>query len=81
MEPKKQIDQMFIKQRIVERLPEAIDKVMLENDDSKLDDKQLEILSILNNYHDLYNPHLDIMSDDRKNKFVYTLHALNHVLK
>ena len=72
---------MFIKQRIVDRLPEAIDKVLPENIDSALDDKQFEILNIINNYYDFYNPNIDIMSDDKKNKFVYTLHALNHVLK
>jgi hypothetical protein len=72
---------MFIKQRIVERLPEAIDKILPENADSKLDDKQFETLSILNSYYDFYNPNTDLMNDDKKNKFVYTLHALNHVLK
>ena len=81
LDPNKQIEEMFIKQRIVERLPDAIDKLLPDNLESKFDAKQLELLSLVLNYYDFYNPCSDIIKDDKTNKFIYTLHALNHVLK
>lgn len=74
------IKNSFIKQRIQERLNDALDEILPQNE-SKLSDKQAEMLKILTNYFDFYNPNVDLVHEDKCNKFVYTLHALNHILK
>lgn len=48
--------------------------------DYKLDRFQMETLNIILNYVDFYNPNVDIKSDT-KNKFAYSIHAVNHTLK
>jgi hypothetical protein len=78
-----------IKQRILERLNESAESVLKSDEsneedelksDYKLDRFQMETLNIILNYVDFYNPNVDIKSDT-KNKFAYSIHALNHTLK
>lgn len=45
-----------------------------------LDQRQVELLNVISNYIDFYDPNVHIQFDAR-NKFVYTMHALNHALK
>jgi hypothetical protein len=84
-----------IKQRILERINGAVDSVFKtkkKQDDSsegdsksdtnefKLEPFQHELLSIAANYVDFYHSNVDIKMDS-KIKFVYVLHAINHILK
>jgi hypothetical protein len=86
-----------IKQRILERLNEAADKLVkangneedkqeeddeqsIENSEYNLDGKHRELLNLISNYVDFYDPNVDIKSDTRT-KFTYAVHALNHALK
>ncbi len=51
-----------------------------DNSEFNLDGKHRELLNVISNYVDFYDPSVDIKSDTR-NKFTYAVHALNHALK
>ena len=45
-----------------------------------LTDTQKEILNVITNYADFYDPNVEVKKDSQI-KFAYTIHALNHALK
>jgi hypothetical protein len=89
------LQDMFIKQRILERLDTSIETYLgnnnIESKDideqiktnskaSLLNASQLEILNIISNYADFYHSNVNV-KEDNSIKFIYALHSLNHVLK
>ena len=52
----------------------------LDSNEFKLEPFQHELLHIISNYADFYHANVDIKMDS-KVKFVYVLHAINHILK
>ena len=59
---------------------EEANDIQKEENTYSLDKRQVELLNIVSNYVDFYDPDVGIKFDS-KNKLIYTLHALNHVLK
>ena len=79
MSPSRPFAEFSVKQRIMERLEDAIDKHLPENK-SELDEKQIELSNIIFNYIDFYDSSVHFSSDTQY-KFVYATHVLNHILK
>jgi hypothetical protein len=59
---------------------EAEEEESPENAEFNLDGKHRELLNVISNYVDFYDPGVDVKSDTRT-KFTYAVHALNHALK
>ena len=87
LEESKSLKSHALKQRILERLNEAIESLLgkpepdaIQMSEYHLDKFQSETLNIISTYVDFYNPNVEVQMD-AKNKFAYAIHALNHVLK
>jgi hypothetical protein len=76
----KKIENFTLKQRLRERIDNALGANLGDDNSTELSAKQIELFNIILNYIDLYAPNIDFKADSSV-KFVYTLHALNHVLK
>ncbi|CAG9764899.1 unnamed protein product [Ceutorhynchus assimilis] len=70
--------ELFIKSQIAPNIPSA-NKSLIKQD-TILTPLQQELFSIINNYQDLYYPERTF-DNAEEIRFVYCLHAINHVLK
>ena len=70
---------LFLKRKLLRHL-RAANIHNLKSGPNLLNDYQLELFSILNNYQDLLNPEVNFDNLDAV-RTVYCLHALNHVMK
>ncbi|RWS16294.1 Digestive organ expansion factor-like protein [Dinothrombium tinctorium] len=76
----KSFQELNMKNIINENLTKSIILNSFEKNTTKLTDFQLELLSILDSYRDLLFTEKNSKNSEQI-RFVYTLHALNHVLK
>lgn len=58
----------------------AANKKNMKDDDKIFTDLQLEVFSVVNNYQDIYYPQRNHQNGEEI-RFVYCLHAVNHILK
>ncbi|XP_046658688.1 U3 small nucleolar RNA-associated protein 25 homolog [Homalodisca vitripennis] len=75
-------EKLFMKSQIQGNILRANRKHVDESisDDDQLTPLQKELLSVVNNYQDLYYPERTLNNGEEV-RFVYCLHAINHVLK
>ncbi|XP_029036372.2 U3 small nucleolar RNA-associated protein 25 homolog [Osmia bicornis bicornis] len=74
---------LYIKSQIhgnITRANYANIKDNVNTDPSPLTPLQRELFSVINNYQDLYYPEKTFSNDDQI-RFIYCLHAVNHILK
>lgn len=71
-------ENLFIKTQIINNLSKA--NRSLRDDDTLFTDFQSELFSVINNYQDLYYCQRSF-SNCEEIRFVYCLHAVNHILK
>lgn len=79
---KSTLQDLFIKPQILKNIQKANTTMHSTTSDSELPLTQLqtEVFSILNNYQDLYFPQRTFENGEEL-RFVYCLHAMNHVIK
>lgn len=78
-DPKQLTKELSIKQQIVQNIPNA-NQESLDEASAVLTPLQAELLSIANNYQDLYYPHRTHQNGEQV-RLVYCVHALDHILK
>ncbi|XP_066149415.1 U3 small nucleolar RNA-associated protein 25 homolog [Euwallacea fornicatus] len=79
LDPKSSASDLGIKSQIIPNIPQS-NKSLINKEKSFLTPLQQEIFSIINNYQDLYYPERTF-DNAEEIRFIYCLHALNHVLK
>lgn len=78
-DPKQLTNQISLKQQIMKNIPYA-NQDNLADDAQILTSLQTEIISIANNYQDLYYPHRT-HGNGEQIRLTYCIHALDHILK
>ncbi|KAG5672047.1 hypothetical protein PVAND_002209 [Polypedilum vanderplanki] len=80
-DPHNLVSQTFIKQQIVQNIPEVNSEILETTDKTSIvTPLQNEILSIVSNYQDFYYPHRTHKTGEEI-RLAYCIHSLNHVLK